>query len=221
MLILPLLFQPSLVERDLRMRNHAGGLARFYLDALLGLVAIRTHAAEPAVVREHDERLGEWARAAWAAVRTAITAESMQALVGFGLVAWLLFDYLTTRARFGLGAAAGVLVDDLAGAGASDRVPHPAVPAAPQRHPAPGRAAQRTRDAGGWPPFPHRRRPRLAWTSVWRASGCASPASSCWRSTICTCRRVRRWPWWAAPGQARAAWPDCCSAGTNRRRGNC
>ena len=96
MLILPLLFQPSLVERDLRMRNHAGGLARFYLDALLGLVAIRAHAAEPAVVREHDERLGEWARAAWAAARTAITAESMQAVVGFGLVAWLLFDYLTT-----------------------------------------------------------------------------------------------------------------------------
>ena len=46
MVALPLLFQPALVERDLRMRNHAGGLARFYLDALMGLVAIRAHAAE-------------------------------------------------------------------------------------------------------------------------------------------------------------------------------
>jgi ATP-binding cassette subfamily B protein len=96
MVALPLLFQPALVERDLRMRSHAGGLARFYLDALLGLVAIRAHAAEPAVVREHDERLVEWARAAWAGARTAVAAEGTQALVGFVLAAWLLFHYLVT-----------------------------------------------------------------------------------------------------------------------------
>ncbi|MGH9462618.1 MAG: cysteine peptidase family C39 domain-containing protein, partial [Vicinamibacteria bacterium] len=34
----PLLAQPLLVERELRVRNHVGGLSRFYLDALLGLV---------------------------------------------------------------------------------------------------------------------------------------------------------------------------------------
>jgi ATP-binding cassette subfamily B protein len=96
MVVLPLLFQPTLVERDLRMRSHAGGLARFYLDALLGLVAIRAHSAEASVVREHDERLGEWARAAWAGARTAVTAEATQALVGFLLAAWLLFHYLVT-----------------------------------------------------------------------------------------------------------------------------
>ena len=96
MVALPLLFQPALVERDLRMRNHAGGLARFYLDALLGLVAIRAHAAEAAVAREHDGRLAEWARAAWAGARTAVAAEGAQALVGFGLAAWLLFHYLVT-----------------------------------------------------------------------------------------------------------------------------
>jgi ATP-binding cassette subfamily B protein len=94
MIGLPLLFQPALLERDLRMRSHAGGLARYYLDALLGLVAIRAHGAEPAVAREHDERLAEWARAAWAGARTAVAAEGVQALVGFSLCAWLLFDYL-------------------------------------------------------------------------------------------------------------------------------
>jgi ABC-type bacteriocin/lantibiotic exporter with double-glycine peptidase domain len=92
----PLLFQPALVERDLRMRSHAGGLARFYLDALMGLVAIRAHAAETSLVREHDERLGEWASAAWASARTAVTAEATQVLVGFLLAAWLLFHYLVT-----------------------------------------------------------------------------------------------------------------------------
>ena len=49
MLLIPLLAQPAVAERDLRMRNHAGALGRFYLDALLGLVTIRTHGAEPAL----------------------------------------------------------------------------------------------------------------------------------------------------------------------------
>jgi ABC-type bacteriocin/lantibiotic exporter with double-glycine peptidase domain len=96
MVAVPLLFQPVLVERDLRMRSHAGGLARFYLDALLGLVPIRAHAAEEAIKREHAERLAEWARAAWAGARTAVAAETAQTLVGFGLAAWLLFHYLVT-----------------------------------------------------------------------------------------------------------------------------
>jgi ATP-binding cassette subfamily B protein len=96
MVAVPLLFQPALVERDLRMRSHAGGLARFYLDALLGLVPIRAHAGEDAMKREHGERLFEWARAAWAGVRTTVAAEAVQALVGFGLAALLLFHYLVT-----------------------------------------------------------------------------------------------------------------------------
>ncbi|MGB7812564.1 MAG: cysteine peptidase family C39 domain-containing protein, partial [Polyangia bacterium] len=56
MLVLPLCCQPALVERDLRMRGHAGGLARFYLDALLGLSAVRAHTAEPALRAEHGGR---------------------------------------------------------------------------------------------------------------------------------------------------------------------
>jgi ABC-type bacteriocin/lantibiotic exporter with double-glycine peptidase domain len=92
----PLVFQPALVERDLRMRSHAGGLARFYLDALMGLIPIRAHAGEDAIKREHGERLGEWAQAAWAGARTTVTAEAVQALAGFGLAAWLLFHYLVT-----------------------------------------------------------------------------------------------------------------------------
>jgi ABC-type bacteriocin/lantibiotic exporter with double-glycine peptidase domain len=98
---IPLLFQPALIERDLRMRAHAGGLARFYLDALLGLVPIRAHAAEEAIKREHGDRLGEWARAAWSAARLAVIAESLQMLVGFGLAAWLLIHHLVGAAGSG------------------------------------------------------------------------------------------------------------------------
>ena len=58
----PLAAQPFLAERDLRARSHMGALSRFYLDALLGLVAGRAHGAERAVRREHESLLVEWMR---------------------------------------------------------------------------------------------------------------------------------------------------------------
>ena len=93
MLLIPLAAVPAVAERDLRMRNHAGALGRFYLDALQGLVTIRTHGAAPALAREHRDRLHEWVSAARAALRAALGAEALQALVGFGLGAWLLLDF--------------------------------------------------------------------------------------------------------------------------------
>ncbi len=94
MLAIPLLAQPALGERDLRMRNHAGALGRFYLDGLLGLTAVRTHGAEPALAREHTDRLRAWLDAARAALAAALTAEAAQALIGFGLCGWLLARFL-------------------------------------------------------------------------------------------------------------------------------
>jgi ATP-binding cassette subfamily B protein len=96
MVWLPLLTQPVLLEKDLRMRGHAGGLARFYLDALLGLSAIRAHTAEGPVAAEHGNRLREWARAARDVARTGILIESVMALVGYGLAALVVFHYLAT-----------------------------------------------------------------------------------------------------------------------------
>jgi ATP-binding cassette subfamily B protein len=107
MLAIPLLAEPAVAERDLRMRSHAGALGRFYLDALMGLVTIRTHGAAPALVREHQDRLQEWVRAARAALRAALGAEALQALVGFGLAAWLLVDFFGRAG--GADAGAGLL----------------------------------------------------------------------------------------------------------------
>lgn len=90
----PLLTEPVLAEQDLRMRSHAGALSRFYLDALLGLVAVRTHGAEPAIRREHEGLLVEWARASLRLQKTLVGAGGAQKIVGFGLVAWLLFDHV-------------------------------------------------------------------------------------------------------------------------------
>ena len=101
MLVLPLCCQPALVERDLRMRGHAGGLARFYLDALLGLSAIRAHTAEPALRAEHGGRLREWARAARDTTRLAVMIETAQGLLGFGLAAVVVFRYLVSASGSG------------------------------------------------------------------------------------------------------------------------
>jgi ATP-binding cassette subfamily B protein len=90
MLVIPLAAEPAVAERDLRMRNHAGALARFYLDGLLGLVAVRTHGAEPALAREHRVRLGEWVRAARRALGAALGAEAAQTVLGLALAVALL-----------------------------------------------------------------------------------------------------------------------------------
>ena len=98
---IPLVSQPLLMERDLRLRTHAGALSHFYLDALLGLVAIRTHGAQPAVRREHDNLLAEWARAGLGLQRAVISLETVQFLAGFGLAIWLLAAHLNRTGQTG------------------------------------------------------------------------------------------------------------------------
>jgi ATP-binding cassette subfamily B protein len=104
---LPLAMQSRLTERDLRVRSHNGGLSRFYLDALLGLVAVRTHGAASSLRREHESLLVEWMRASFGLLRTALTIETIESLTGFGLAVWLLFDHLS---RGGEGGSALLLV---------------------------------------------------------------------------------------------------------------
>ncbi len=89
-LLPPFLTQSALAERDLRVRSHAAGLMRFYLDAMLGLLPIRAHNAEQSVRREHEKLLGEWAHAALRLQRTVVSAEAVQLTAMFGLVAALL-----------------------------------------------------------------------------------------------------------------------------------
>ena len=110
MLLIPLVVQPALAERDMRVRNHAGALARFYLDALLGLVAVRTHRAEEALSREHGERLDEWFSSARALLRAALTAETLQSIVGIGLAAALLLGFVRSGATAGGDPGAILLV---------------------------------------------------------------------------------------------------------------
>jgi ABC-type bacteriocin/lantibiotic exporter with double-glycine peptidase domain len=98
---IPLASQPLLMERDLRLRTHAGALSHFYLDALLGLVAIHTHGGQSAVRREHESLLTDWARAGLNLQRSVISLETLQFLAGFGLAIWLLASYLARNGQTG------------------------------------------------------------------------------------------------------------------------
>ena len=59
---LTFLTRPLLEERDQRLRTHIGALSRFYLDALLGLVPVKTHAAERSLRRQYETHMYEWFR---------------------------------------------------------------------------------------------------------------------------------------------------------------
>ncbi len=92
--LLPVLAsQSSFTERDLRTRSHAAGLTRFYLDAMLGLVAIRAHGAERSLRREHEKLIGEWANAALRLQKAVLSVEALQFAASFGLVGWLVLSH--------------------------------------------------------------------------------------------------------------------------------
>ena len=100
-LVLPLLAQPTVIERDLRVRTHSGALSRYYLDALLGLVPIQVHGAQRAVRREHRELLTGWASAGLGLQTVAVWFEAAQFTLGFGLAAAMLFLHLARSAEAG------------------------------------------------------------------------------------------------------------------------
>jgi ABC-type bacteriocin/lantibiotic exporter with double-glycine peptidase domain len=95
--IVPLVLIPRLMEWDLRVRNHAGALSRFYLDALLGLFPIRTHGAQMAVRRQHESLLVEWSRSYLRQRGFEVVTDTAVQLVMVPLVIWLLVDHLARR----------------------------------------------------------------------------------------------------------------------------
>lgn len=101
----PVLAQPWLLERDLRFREHAGGLSRFYLDALLGIVPIRTHGAGPALRASQSTQLGNWAAAGLRMQRSVVSIETLQNFLSYGTAAWLVFT-----AMRGQGNAAALIL---------------------------------------------------------------------------------------------------------------
>ncbi len=108
---LPLLAQPLMAERDMRLRNHAGALNGFFLDALLGIVPARVHRAERNVRRQHESLLVQWAQALRGWIALTLGMEAVHGLVCVGLAGMLLVRHFEAlgggNATAGIGAVSG------------------------------------------------------------------------------------------------------------------
>ncbi len=103
--VLPFLGQLLMGEADFRWRNQGAALSRFYLDALLGLIAIRAHGAQRVMKREQSNHLKAWAKTGFQLQNTVVFFEGAQALLGFGLCVWMLKLYVASEA-----GASGILL---------------------------------------------------------------------------------------------------------------
>lgn len=89
-----LLARPILQEQDLRYRTHSGGLSRFYLDGLLGLIPLRTHSAEQSFQNAHELLLTEWFQAGRSLYTFNLWLRGAQAFLSTGSAIWILTTYL-------------------------------------------------------------------------------------------------------------------------------
>ncbi|MCP4127136.1 MAG: ATP-binding cassette domain-containing protein [Gammaproteobacteria bacterium] len=87
--------QPLLLEQDMRLRTHLGGLSHFYLDALLGLIPVRTHRAERSLRREHEGLLAEWVRTSKDFLKTTAFIRAAEGLTGSAFTVWIVFDFIS------------------------------------------------------------------------------------------------------------------------------
>ncbi|MEI7988163.1 MAG: ATP-binding cassette domain-containing protein [Chloroflexota bacterium] len=87
--------KPFLDERDLRARTHLGALDRFYLDSLLGLIPIRTHGAERAMRREHENLLVEWVHASLESLEIGRIIQAVSAVSYSIFAVWILFNFIS------------------------------------------------------------------------------------------------------------------------------
>jgi ATP-binding cassette subfamily B protein len=98
---LSFLTRPLLEERDLRLRTHIGALSRFYLDALLGLVPVKTHGAERAMRRQHEMQLFEWGRTSREFHNMASLIQSFGVLFYSGFAIAIVINYLSKGGQSG------------------------------------------------------------------------------------------------------------------------
>jgi len=78
---LTFLARPLLDERDQRLRTQIGALSRFYLDALIGLVPAKTHAAERSLRRQHETQMFEWFKTGREYFNTSMLIQSIGTLL--------------------------------------------------------------------------------------------------------------------------------------------
>lgn len=90
----PALCQALVSEADMRARSHAAALNGVTLDALMGHVPIRVHAAQPAVKAQHEALLADWSRAMRRLLGLSMNAAALQQLLCQGLAGAILIAHV-------------------------------------------------------------------------------------------------------------------------------
>lgn len=103
----PAICQSLVGEADMRARSHAAALNGVTLDALMGHVPIRVHAAQPAVKAQHEALLADWSRAMQRLLSMSVSASAIQQVICFGLAAAILIAHF---ARAGGVAGSDLLI---------------------------------------------------------------------------------------------------------------
>lgn len=94
-ILVPLLLTRWLFEVETRVQAQNGALSIFYLDALAGVVPLRTHGASQSLVREQQKVLSSWHESAISRQRILIGMNTLQSL--FGAVLSIGLVYLSLR----------------------------------------------------------------------------------------------------------------------------
>ncbi len=83
-----------LQDNYLDYRSQIGHLSHFFLDGMLGLVAVRAHGAERAVRREYENRLVEWGRIKLVLSGNELRVMAIELLLSYGLIALIIVLYV-------------------------------------------------------------------------------------------------------------------------------
>ncbi|MEY4510450.1 MAG: hypothetical protein RLZZ450_2572 [Pseudomonadota bacterium] len=95
-LLVPLLLQRSLVERDGRLRAQTASLSRLYFDVLRGATALRAHRGQDAMHAEHEGQLHAWRELGGSFAQLGIRLELIVGVASAGLTAWLFWSYMAS-----------------------------------------------------------------------------------------------------------------------------
>jgi ATP-binding cassette subfamily B protein len=79
-----------LLDRELRVRQHAIALRRLFLEALIGSRPLKAHSGERAFRREHESLLTEWVRASRRLVSATVCLEGGETLICHAIAVVLL-----------------------------------------------------------------------------------------------------------------------------------
>jgi ABC-type bacteriocin/lantibiotic exporter with double-glycine peptidase domain len=100
-LAMPTLFQSSLSEADMRVRNYSSVLHGTMLDALIGFIPVRMHNAQSAMRRLHEASLVEWTRGSRKLFRTMLVSDALQQSVVQILAGMIILMYFHKTGEVG------------------------------------------------------------------------------------------------------------------------